>query len=395
MESFVSINDSSQIKDLKNLEQKEKEIVYAVVSKSPGENSTEELLNAFALHNLTALIVELCNSDEYSIGYKLGINAAETLGQLYQMITPIKLFLIKESEKIQKTKNVQIEGVFEELEKITIIVNDIIQEISKLLLCDGFEHAIKTSFGETEDIFVKIINLKQFSSTIPNPHQIPKVYKKFLNSDPKEIYRVYTNFVHYFAGNWKIAIKRLGRIKKSLNDLHKLCPTIRLSIVNEITNAMQTDDFELLPEDIKKSLVMINPHSILFFHSAFIIEQTNKGIDGKATFERISGMLKKIAEILANPLKDVVNLNIVIESTIKCMLMMKELQSKIPPSQQQMLQNMQKFFEAITDKKRVTVDEILAISYKISEPLIQKINQNNLEKGSISVEKQPSQGISF
>jgi hypothetical protein len=395
MESFVSISDSLQIKELKSLEQKDRETLDAVISKSPGENSSEELLNALTLHNLISLMTELCNGGEYSIGYKIGMNAAETLGQLYQTMSPIKLFLIKESEKIQKTKNVQIEGVFEELEKTTIIVNDIIQDISKLLLCDSFEHAIKTSFGETEELFVKIINLKQFSSTIPNPHQIPAVYKKFLNNDPKEVYRVYTNFVHYFAGNWKIAIKRLGKIKKSLNDLHKLCPTIRLSIVNEITNAMQNEDFELLPEDIKKSLVMIDPHSVLFFHSTFIIGQTSKGLGEKATFEKISGKLKKIAEILANPLKDVVNFNIVVESTIKCMLMMKELQSQISPSQQQMLQNMQRFFDAAAKKKSITVDEMLAISHKISEPLIQKIKQNNLEKVNVSVEKQQSQGISF
>lgn len=395
MESFVSINDSAHIKELKNLEQKDREVLDAVVSKSPGENSSEELLSALTLNNLIGLMSELCDGGEYSVGYKLGMNAAETLGQLYQTMSPIKLFLIKESEKIQNTKNVQIEGIAEELEKITIIINEIIQDISKLLLCDGFEHAIKTSFGETEDIFIKIINLKQFSSTIPNPHQIPNIYKKLLNNDPKEIYRVYTNFIHYFAGNWRIAIKRLGKIKKSLNDLHKICPTIRLSIVNEITNAMQSDDFELLPEDIKKSLVMVDPHSVLFFHSAFIIGQTSKGLGEKATFEKISGKLKKIAEILANPLKDVINLNIVIESTIKCMIMMKELQSQISPSQQQMLQNMQKFFDAVVKKPSITVDEILAISHKISEPLIQKIKQNNLEKENVPHEKQQSQGMSF
>ena len=78
-----------------------KEVLINTISKTPGENTADEILSCITSIHLIHLSSELCANDEYTIGYKLGINAAETLSKLYQSIAPIKLFIIKESEKLK------------------------------------------------------------------------------------------------------------------------------------------------------------------------------------------------------------------------------------------------------------------------------------------------------
>ncbi len=372
---LIPIINLDYIKELKAIEQKDREVLINTISKTPGENTADEILSCITSIHLIHLSSELYATDEYTVGYKLGINAAETLSKLYQSIAPIKLFIIKESEKFQNTKKARIEGKSDEIKQITLIVNDIMQEISKLLLCEGFIHAIKTSFDNDEsNIFTKIINLKQFSRTIPNPNTIPITYKKLLDNNKQEIYKVYTNFVYYFAGNWHIIIKRLGKIKKAFNDLHQLCPFVRLSIINEINSGMEIDDINLLPEDIKKSLLLIDENTMLYSHPEFIMHTIHHGIKDKATIETLNNKLQKIAEILKNPLKDIIHLNIVIASTIQCMLLMKELQSKnsLPKTQEQMLSKIETFFEAAMKQKNLSIGTIALIARQMSESVEQK-----------------------
>lgn len=379
---FIQISDHEDIKQLKALEQKEKEFWHGILSRDPGQNTAEELLTAVALHNLPSFLHESYNH-EYNCGYKLAMNAAETLSNLHYNLAPLKLFLIKESEKVEDMKNVQIEGKSEEIKKTIIIVDEISKEISQLLLCDGFIHAIKISPEEDEsEVFTKITCLKQYSSTIPNPHQIPSIYKGLLEDDKKEIYKAYTNFLYYFAGNWEIAIKRLGKIKKSFNELHKLCPILRIQMINAITSAMQIDDLESLPGDIKKSFGFVDPNSVLFFHASFIIRQINETTHEKADFDELSKNLKKIAEVLANPLKDVIQFNILFESTIRCMVLMRTLQSQgsLANTQQQMLQNMERFFEIMMKQKTSSVAEMVAIANKLAAPIIETVKKQEVEK---------------
>jgi hypothetical protein len=367
---FIPISSVDNIKELKAIEHKEKEILLNTIAKNPGANSADEILVCVGLSNLIYLSSELYNNDEYTVGYKLGINAAETLSQLYQSIAPIKLFAIKESARLQKTKKVKIEGKSDEVANITLIVHDIMQEISTLLLCEDFIHAIKTSFNNDQSgIFTKVVHLKQYSKTIPNPNTIPLTYKTLLDNNKQEIYKAYTNFVYYFAGNWHIIIKKLGKIKKSLNDLHQLCPFIRLSIINEINSSMEVDDIHLLPEDIKRALLSVDEETMLYSHNEFIINTIHNGTKDKVTIETISNRLRKIAEILKNPLKDIIHLNIVINSTIQCMLLMKELQSQnsLPPSQETVLSKVEAFFEKTMKQHSLSVGTMVSISRQISQ----------------------------
>ncbi len=367
---FIPISSIDYIKELKAIEHKEREILLNTIAKNPGENSADEILSCIGLNHLIYLSSELYSNDEYTVGYKLGINAAETLSQLYQSIAPIKLFVIKESARLQNTKKVKIEGKSDEIANITLIVHDIMQEISKLLLCEDFIHAIKTSFSNDQSsIFSKIVHLKQYSRTIPNPNTIPLTYKTLLDNNKQEIYKTYTNFIYYFIGNWHIIIKKLGKIKKSLNELHQLCPFIRLSIINEISSSMEIDDINLLPEDIKRSLLSVDEETMLYSHNELIINTIHSGIKDKVTIDTISNKLRKIAEILKNPLKDIIHLNIVINSTIQCMLLMKELQSQnsLPKTQETVLAKVEAFFEATMKKHTLSVGTMVSISRQISQ----------------------------
>ena len=149
---------------------------------------------------------------------------------------------------------------------------------------------------------------------------------------------------------------------------------MRLSIINEINSGMEIDDINLLPEDIKKSLLLIDENTMLYSHPEFIMHTIHHGIKDKATIETLNNKLQKIAEILKNPLKDIIHLNIVIASTIQCMLLMKELQSKnsLPKTQEQMLSKIETFFEAAMKQKNLSIGTIALIARQMSESVEQK-----------------------
>jgi hypothetical protein len=258
------------------------------------------------------------------------------------------------------------------------------QEISKLLICDGFIHAIDVSYeNETSEIFIKKLILKRYSSSIPNPHQIPPAYKLIAGKDQKEIYRLYSNFTNYFTCNWVVGIKRLGKIKKDFNALHSLCPLIRLSIIKEILRDNEMDD---IPSDIIKSLAAIDPKNLMYFHASYITSLIHNSKHHNATTDLLVEELKKIAQKLTDPMKDVIHFNIVMESTVKVMMIMRDLQGQysLNPGQKQNLEMLEKFFAEISKQISIPVKEMLAASYKISAPMM-----NEIKKTQAAIEKQP------
>jgi hypothetical protein len=274
----------------------------------------------------------------------------------------------------------------EELKKTTLLIDDIMQEISKLLTCRNFLHAIDISYGNEEsEIFIKKLYLKRHSSHIPNPHNIPHAYKSVVGTNQKEIYRIYSNFVHYFTCNWVIAIKSLGKIKKSFNELHNLCPLVRLSIMKEILRNNEMDD---VPSDIIKSIAAIDPKSLIHFHSSYLATLINNSKSKDATSDLLLAELKKIAQKLTEPMTDVIHFNIVMESTIKSMMIMRDLQrqTSLNKVQRQTLNNLETFFSEITKKVSVTVKEMLSISYAISAPLVEEVKKQEI------INRSPSQG---
>lgn len=369
MSGSVFINDVDSIRELKTIKNKERELFLNVLSKEHGSNSADEILACLSCQNLLLISSEHHLESDSSIGYKLGVNSAETLSTLYLSVIPVKLFLIKESEK----PTMQLGDTSEEVKKTLLLVNDIIEEISKLLLCEEFLHTIDVTHGsDNGEVFTKKLYLKRYSSAIPNPHSIPSAYKSLLH-DQKEVYRVYSNFANYFACNWNIAIKRLSKIRKSLNEIHNLCPLIRLHIVKAILHEIPLSH---LPSDILTSLVSVNPKSILHFHPAYILSLISNVQNRDISIESIAIEMKKVAEILSNPMKDVIHFNIVMESTIKSMIMMRELQAgnALPSEQHKILQKVELFFNEVCKRYNINIQEILTMSHKISAPFISKNN---------------------
>ncbi len=374
----ILINDSKTIKDLKNLEDKERAVIYDVINKTPGANNIDELIAVLT----TQCLIPICNdhsTSEYSVGYKLGINAAAILSSIYMHLAPSKFFLIKRTDYILHIKSPNQDSEIDELKKTVIILDSLLQEIADLLLCDGFLHTINIIQGEeTNAPFAKKLYLKQYSTTIPNPHDIPNAYDVILHNNKKEIYKIYTNFLHFFAGNWDIAIKKLGKIKKSLNELHKLCPLERLSLAQETCSVMGLTDLNVMPEDIKKSLLQLSPEQLLFFHSFFIKEKLHSDyfdiitVDGKV----ISKTLQKIAETLTDPLKNVVHFNIILEMMVRCMVQLRRMQTNnLSDSQQHMMQHLQKILDSIYNKRTIPVKEVYAMAQEIAKPFLSEIEK--------------------
>ena len=384
--SDIQINDSESIKALKELEKSERELINTVINRD--NTSTDELLSCLSAVNLIHISDEYHSESHSTIGYKLGVNAAETLGRVYEVLLSIRHSLIRESDKVLSTN--QLEGMAEELKQVTLLVDDIMQEISKLLTCNGFMHAIDISYeDEKSEIFIKKLTLKRYSSSIPNPHQIPSAYKLIVGKDQKEIYRIYSSFTSYFTCNWVICIKRLGKIKKDFNALHNLCPLIRLSIIKEILRDNEMDD---IPSDIIKSLAAIDPKNLIYFHSSYITSLIHNSKHRNATTDLLVEELKKIAQKLTDPMKDVIHFNIVMETTVKVMMIMRELQGQnsLKPEQKQSLEMLEKFFTEISKQISIPVKEMLAASYKISAPMM-----NEIKKTQSEIQKQPQFGMSI
>ncbi len=368
----IKIDDLSSIKELKLLQAKESDMIKSIIMST--NCSTDELLSCLSTVCLIPISEEYHSESNSTVGHALGISAVKTLSQLYQALSPIKYFLIRESDKISSTH--QLGDISQEIKETTLLVDDIMQEISKLLICEGFLHSIGISYGYKEsEIFIKKLFLKRHSSTIPNPHEIPGVYKTIIGLDQKEIYHIYSNFTNYFSCNWIIGIKRLGKIKKDFNAIHKLCPLIRLSIMKEILLENEMDD---VPSDIIKSICALDSQSLIHFHASYITSLIHNSKHHNSTTDLLLSELKKIAEKLTDPFKDVVQFNIIMESTIKSMMIMKELQGHkvLNSSQQQMLQNLEKFFSEIAKQATTTTKEMIAISYKIVDPLMNNVKQN-------------------
>lgn len=371
MTNNIKIDDLDVIKELKDLERKERDLITRIVDKD--NSSTEELLSCLSCTNLILISSEYHTEGNATVGYKLGMNAANTLGKLYEVLLSIRHSLIKESDKVSMTN--QLDDISEELKKTTLLIDDIMQEIAKLLTCDEFVHAIDISYGNEEsEIFIKKLNLKRYSSFIPNPHNIPKAYRSIVGKNQQEIYRIYSNFTNYFSCNWIIGIKRLGKIKKDFNELHNLCPLVRLSIMKEILRDNEMDD---VPSDIIKSIAAIDPKSLIHFHSSYLATLIHNSKSKDATSDLLLAELKKIAQKLTEPMTDVIHFNIVMESTIKSMMIMRDLQGQISLNdrQRQTLNNLEIFFSEITKKVSVTVKEMLSISYAISQPLVEEVKK--------------------
>lgn len=373
MTKYICIEDSNSIKELKSLERKEHELILGVIERE--NNSADELLGCVASANLLEIASEYHQASHSSVGYKLGVNAAEMLSSLYNCLLPVKHFLVKESDKISTTH--QLDDISEELRKTTLLINDIMQEISKLLTCEDFVHSIDISYGgESSDVFVKKLVLKRYSSSIPNPHQIPLAYKTIVGSDQREVYKMYSNFANYFACNWVVAIKRLSKIKKAFNDIHNLCPLVRLTIMQAILVDFELND---LPSDIMKSFATLDPQALLRFHASYLVNLIYNCKNKNTTPDLLWAELSKISELLRNPMKNVIHFNIIMNSTIKSMMMMIDLQKQnaLDPQHQQTLQNIENFFSKVSKKHNTTVDELLSISHTISVERWEKKQQSS------------------
>jgi hypothetical protein len=187
----IAIYDIESIKQLKELEKYERNLIKNIINRD--NNSADELLSCLSTVNLIHISYEYHAKNSSTIGYKIAVNAAQTLGKLYEVLLSIRHSLIKESDKLETIH--RLEDINTELKKVTLIVDDTMQEISKLLTCDGFIHAIDITYdNETLEVLFKKLILKRHSSSIPNPHQIPSVYQIITSKDNKKIYRLYSNY---------------------------------------------------------------------------------------------------------------------------------------------------------------------------------------------------------
>jgi len=369
--STIAIYDSESIKKLKELEKHEFDLINSIINRD--DNSAEELLACLSTVHLIHISHEYHAQSHCTIGYKIAVNAAKTLGKLYEVLLSIRHSLIKEADKLESIH--RLEGINEELKKVTLLVDDIMQEISKLLTCDGFMHSIDVSYeNEISEIFIKKFILKRHSSSIPNPHQIPSIYQLITGKDQKQIYRLYSDFTHYFTCNWIVSIKALNKIKQNFNNLHNLCPLIRLSVIKALLHDYEIDD---VPSDIIKSLTAIDPQSLIYFHASYITSLIHNSKHHNATTDLLMSELKKITQKLVDPMTDVIHFNIVMDSTVKVMMIMRELQGQnsLDTKQKQTLQSLEKFFTEIGKKVSITVKEMLAASYEISGPMINTIKK--------------------
>ena len=359
----IKLNEYDKIQELKLLRDNEHSKLITIVSKDNGRNPLDDIIASLNLFNLLILVTEYHNNDEYSIGYKLGINTAHTLDVIYKCLSSVRFFLISETNKISDVNNI-IDNREKELQTAALLVNDIITEISKLLMCEDFIHSIELS-----SISPKYIILKQHSKVIPNPREIPCVYK-YLLQDKKEIYKVYTNFIHFFVGNWEIALIRLGKIKKAFNDLYNICPFVRITMVNTMMVAMEVNELEALPPDILSSIASIQPSNLILSHQQFIIKILNNSTILPITTDALRIYIRQITDILSNPLTNVIHLNIIIESMIKLTLLMRELQANtaLPENQKLTLKSMEAFIKDILKQQQMTIANLVAKVQAVEMP---------------------------
>ena len=143
--SKILLEETDKIKQGKTLEEEEKQIVQEIVIREPGANDIDEIITALNTEYLFAICGYNFDTGEYSIGYKLGVNAAAILSVIYQYITPTKFFLIKQTERVLKVKGNNYKGEEAELKKTVLIIDSILNEISQLLLCSDFKYAVEVN----------------------------------------------------------------------------------------------------------------------------------------------------------------------------------------------------------------------------------------------------------
>jgi hypothetical protein len=354
----ICLGDQEAIQKAKEKFNNERKLLRELLAKDPEQNKVEELIEVLALENLINFLDDHYNN-EYSYGYRIGINTAKSLSKLHSHLIPFKSFLVEEREKFSQEGHINLDRKEISLSQASLIVEDILQLISKILISDSFE------FSQT--VNGKIFLLKQNASTIPNPHDIPKHYSSLVNKNSKEAYKAYADFLHYLAGNWEIALKILRQIKTKLDDLHKICPFIRFSMVYGLLAQMNLDKIELLAPDLINSLVVLDLQDIILSHKEHLVSLISAGVTDPATITNLAQKLKQLVELLTNPLKNVTQLAIIMEQTIKIMLMMRGIQTlgHLSEEQETILNKMEKFFKEILEKQSIQVKEIVSISYKI------------------------------
>jgi hypothetical protein len=141
-----------------------------------------------------------------------------------------------------------------------------------------------------------------------------------------------------------------------------------------LLNDYSIDD---IPSDIIKSLTAIDPQSLIYFHTSYITSLIHSSKHHDSTTDLLMLELKKISQKLVNPMTDVIHFNIVMESTVKVMMIMRDLQGQnsLELKQKQTLQALEKFFAEISKKVSIPVKEMLAASYEISKPIVNTIKQ--------------------
>jgi hypothetical protein len=369
----MELHDQEGIYKLKEIASNDKRLFKELLSKNPDQNTVAELLDLLLLENLLNFLQDPYN-EEYSYGYRLGIHAAKSLSNLYSNLVPFKNFLLTEREKFSHNSHINLDKQEVSLSQTNLIVEDILSLISNLLACNAFQYC--------QTINGKIFLFKQQASTIPNPHDIPKNFTTILNKNSKEAYRHYTDFLHFFTGNWEVGVKVLRQIKAKLDDLHKICPFIRFSMAYGLLSKMELDKIEALAPDIRNSLISLDLHDIILSHKDHLMTFLTNGITDSATITNLAQKLKHLIEILKNPLKDVMQLSIIMEQTIKIMLTMRSLQAggHLTSEQNVFLQKMEKFFHDILAKQSLQVKEMVSIAYKIVGSSLEKIVAVNADK---------------
>jgi hypothetical protein len=194
--------------------QKEKNLLIGICNRKLGENTVHELLIAFNQKYLLNLMFIQLN-EKKTLGIKLAINTAYSLNKLYRNLSPAKFYILDKIQKLRATPEEE-----EELRRITILADDIMQIIKNLLFSNNFvEYLVLND--------TKYFNIEQ-SVTINTP-EIPWVYAVLCNNNPREMYSKYKRFLSLCAGNYQTLIENLNKINDDLNQLQKLCPLYKLT----------------------------------------------------------------------------------------------------------------------------------------------------------------------
>jgi hypothetical protein len=330
----------------------EKDNYFNILTKN--KHQIKDFLEILSLQHLPILNNEDFKKAKCNYGYYFAILASHSLGDLYSSLDSMNKKLKKDDG--EKESYSSLDSKAEETRKARAILDKILLAIKDLLLCKDFLHLTK--------IENKLFFLKQRASTLPDPQKMPSLYKN-LTGNNKNGYKNYTNFLYYFAGNWLLAENSLKNIQKLLEDLHSLCPLIRFSLLDSL-------NLNLLQSDLEEYLLSFNLEEMLSSHKSYIKDIIGQGINmQKASLRALLDKIKKIAEILADPLKDLVQFNLVLDSTIKAMLIMRLLQKSLPEPHHNLLNTLEEFFHKLPNTMKAK--EILAMSYKIANNLDLKL----------------------